>query len=76
MKAIEIIVDEENSAEEFWAHVNTSGDAPEEVLDIAACNRIEVSADRAAEIRGWCEKAPGFSNGPEYAREALIFSEV
>lgn len=73
---VEIIIDEENNAEGFWEHVGASPDTPEELRAIEIGDRIEVSAARAEEIREWCEKAPGFSGGPEHARTALIFSEV
>ncbi len=66
-----IVVDEENSADEFWAHVAYSADVPKELLGF--WDTIVVSDERAAEIEAWCEKAPGYATGPEYAKYAIVF---
>ena len=60
-----IVVDEENNAYDFWMHVAESDDAPGELLTLS--DTITVSDERAAEIEAWCEKAPGYATGPEYA---------
>lgn len=69
----EIIVDDENSADEFWRYVASAADAPEELRKIEIGQRLKVRSGRAEEIRAWCNSAPGFSDGPEYAPDALIF---
>lgn len=66
-----IVVDEENNAEEFWEHVRYSSSVPPEL--IALSDTITVSDERAAEIEAWCEKAPGYATGPEYAKYAIVF---
>ena len=66
-----IKIDVENNAETFWDFVHGAEDAPQELLRIA--DEIEVSKHRALEIKAWCDAAPGFSQGPNYARDALMF---
>ena len=66
-----IVVDEENNAYDFWMHVAESDDAPGELLTLS--DTITVSDERAVEIEAWCEKAPGYATGPEYAKYAVVF---
>ena len=66
-----IVVDEENNAEEFWEHVRCSSSVPHELIELS--DTITVSDERAAEIEAWCEKTPGYADGPEYDKYALVF---
>lgn len=66
-----IVVDEENSAEEFWEHVRRTADSPDELHGF--WDTVIVSDERAAEIEAWCEKAPGYATGPEYAKWPIGF---
>lgn len=70
-----IKIDEENSAEEFFDVARAAGNTPEEILEVAACGEVSVSAERAEEIRAWCEAAKGWAVGPRHARYALLFEE-
>lgn len=66
-----IVVDEENNAEEFWEHVRSSKDVPDEIFGLL--DTIVVSDERAKEIEAWCETAPGYDTGPWYAKWAVVF---
>jgi hypothetical protein len=66
-----IVVDEENNAEEFWEYVRSSKDTPEEIFGLG--DTVVVSDERAREIEAWCEAAPGYDTGPEYAKYAVVF---
>lgn len=70
---VRIVADEENSAEAFWAYVNASEDAPEELVGLSG--EITVSSERAKEIEAWCRNAPGFADCPSHAPTALTFVE-
>lgn len=39
-------------------------------------DRVTVTSQRADEIRKWCGSAPGFSNGPRHAPNAVIFQPI
>ena len=77
-----IKIDYENNGEAFWAAVQDAGDgAPEELLTIGGQgvggvgDEIEVTPERAAEIRAFCEELPGWNNGPEFAPHPLLIVE-
>ena len=76
-ETVRIYPDAENSADEFWGHVANAGDAPSEIMRFLSCNGYSdeewVTPDRAEYLERWCKSAPGFSDGPEFARDALIF---
>ena len=66
-----IVVDEENNAEKFWEHAQSSADTPEELRGFG--DSITVSNERAKEIESWCKAAHGFADGPDHAPTALLF---
>lgn len=74
-----IKVDLENSAEKFWEHVFAATEAescPPAIVALTAGQEwVEVSKEKGEAIKAWCQAAPGFSDGPEYARDALIFED-
>lgn len=70
---VRIAVDEENSAEMFWEHVNSSVGTPEEIVGFVF--DVTVPSSRAKEIEEWCRNAPGFNDGPSHAPTALLFVE-
>ncbi len=72
---VTITADEENAAEEFWAAVRTDDNCPECLKDLAdSAPYVEVSKEDAAAAEEWCENAPGYADGPEHARTAVIFN--
>ena len=67
-----ILIDPENSAETFWKHIDSNPRAPAELKIISEAG-VDVAPERGEEIKAWCIQAPGFSDGPRYAPEALLF---
>ncbi len=80
--ATKIEIDWENSAQAWWGAVQQMGEA-EVPADLGRIlfgapqgSSIIVDEARAAELRRWCERIPGWSDGPEYAQTALVFTDV
>jgi len=68
-----IRIDYENAAHEFWDYLSNDESAPIELK--GGDDSITVSDERAAQIEAWCRSAPGFADGPAYARTALLFQD-
>ncbi len=71
-----IKIDYENNAEEWWHAACGREDVPPELiplLDGGGPDEIEVPANRIAALLAWCESTPGWADGPEHARTALLF---
>lgn len=77
-----IKVDYENNAERFWKEFQDLAlvDVPIELWPLRRecgnADEIEIiSSQRVKEMEYWCSKIPGYADGPEHAREALLFCE-
>ncbi len=74
-----IEIDGENAAHVFWDNDIYMADCPKEIYQELAVNgsdRIIVTDARAEQIEAWCRAQPGFSDGPAFARNALIFARI
>lgn len=72
--SVTVRADEENAAETFFDFARSADDTPDEILQLAQGGQpVEVTSQRAGELRAWCESAEGWADGPEYARYALLF---
>lgn len=70
--------DEENNAEAWWTAARAAKEtAPawlRPLLDVSGPNRVLAPDAAAAKAgRAWAEDLPGYSDGPDYARTALIW---
>lgn len=85
---ISINVDEENSAEEWWAHAQNSDDAPnvggvdedgrQRVFSawLSSSARTLVLAEEDADrVLEWAAALPGWEDGPEWAPTPLVTEE-
>lgn len=80
---VTIRIDEENAAEAFWSYVATIGQQAAEdngcpsscVPLLVRSQSVSVTAEDAAGFREWVATIPGWSDGPEYARDPFTFSD-
>lgn len=74
-------VDSENNAEQFWDEFMTRVASLDSSSELAAnCRKILKSdevelldASAIEEFDSFVHSIPGFADGPEYAREAILF---
>ena len=68
-----ILIDWENNAEPFWEALAKDENAPAE---FKGDESFIVSDARAAEILAYCEKLPGWDDGPSYARHPILIQDA
>lgn len=74
--AVNIVIDEENNGEIWWEAAHNSKTAPAcflRLLDLGPSEGITVGPEDAETIRAWASTLPGWSDGPSYARNPLLF---
>ena len=74
-----IIIDEENSAEDFWASLpGRLGNAPAAIRTLHSGGlgiTVYLTAEEAEAVERWCQTVPGWTDedAPIYAPHALVF---
>lgn len=75
-----ILVDQENNAERFWDEVQDRAERGEKFavllsgLDLT--DILYLGDDEAEELLAYARQVPGWADGPEYAREALLVQDA
>jgi hypothetical protein len=78
MATVWIQVDFENNAETWWEQARRRVSPPSELeplLHSSVASGVTTPAERRDEVLRWCDGIPGWADGPEYARTALILTE-
>ena len=74
-----IMVDEENNAETFWQWLSSNA-TPAKFARIFSeldkSGKVTVDSDLALQFVDFVSSIPGWSDGPAYAKEALIIHEA
>ena len=75
-----ILVDQENSAERFWDEVNDRAGKGDRIAQRLAeadltCPLL-LSDPEADALLAYARQVPGWADGPEYAREALLVQDA
>lgn len=74
-----VSVDYEYNPEDWWDAARASADAPAAVqplLEPGGPSTIRVAARDAVAIEAWAARLPGYADGPEWARTALLIARV
>ena len=71
-----ILVDQENSAERFWDEINDRAEKGDQLAQRLAemdlTDPLYLEDDEAEELWAYAQQVPGWADGPEHAREALL----
>ena len=75
-----ILIDQENNAERFWDEIQDRAERGEKFavllsgLDLT--DPLYLEDDEAEELWAYAQQVPGWADGPEHAREALLVQEL
>jgi len=77
-------VDHEYAAEAFWSRFHERAgtlfrgtELHTHCVELMERDEVTLQSEAAAtDLLAFCRAIPGYSDGPEYAREAVIFSDV
>jgi hypothetical protein len=74
IKRYEIVVEAENTAEEWWAAA--FGEFNQALNILVRDGRMECDSAQKERIIGWAEHLPGWGCGPDHALNPLLVREL
>jgi len=75
-----ILVDQENNEERFWDEINDRAEKGDQLAQRLAemdlTDPLYLEDDEAEELWAYAQQVPGWADGPEHAREALLVQDL